>query len=166
MFILPVAAPLHAETYSWIDDSGTYNFTEDYSAVPKKYRKKVKQREDVHQQAASSPVVHEADGKSKPIDKKDEKAAASDEKKLYGGKTFDAWRKEMDVQEAELKRIESRMEEIRKQINDTRAIITDARYNVLKKEYDDYRADYEQKYKRYTDLMDTIRKTGISVGMK
>ncbi|MBV5339309.1 MAG: DUF4124 domain-containing protein [Deltaproteobacteria bacterium] len=48
-FILLLVAPLHAETYSWVDDSGTYNLTEDYSSVPKKYRKKVKRREDIQQ---------------------------------------------------------------------------------------------------------------------
>ena len=30
------AAPLLAETYSWVDEKGTYNFTEDYSRVPTK----------------------------------------------------------------------------------------------------------------------------------
>ncbi len=31
-----------AEMYKWVDDKGTVNFTEDYSKIPKKYRKKVK----------------------------------------------------------------------------------------------------------------------------
>ena len=34
------ALPAIAETYTWEDDLGTVNFTEDLGNVPKKYRKK------------------------------------------------------------------------------------------------------------------------------
>ncbi|MFZ2950090.1 MAG: DUF4124 domain-containing protein, partial [Desulfuromonadaceae bacterium] len=83
-FILLLATPLYAETYSWVDDSGTYNFTEDYSRVPKKFQKKVKRREDLTPQV--SPVHGGATGQT---DKTGAKSAAvpGDEKELYGGKS-------------------------------------------------------------------------------
>jgi hypothetical protein len=34
------AGTVGAETYSWVDSSGTVHFTEDISQVPKKYLKK------------------------------------------------------------------------------------------------------------------------------
>lgn len=160
--ILLLTPQVYAETYSWVDDSGTYNYTEDYSTVPKKYRKKVKRRAEIQQEA--SPDI---DSKSGKTDKKDAKPAAVsvDEKKLYGGKSLDAWRKEMDIQEAELKRIELRMEELRKQVLDTKGVRR-AQYDVLKKEYDDNRVEYDQKYKNYTELIETVRKAGINVEIK
>ena len=107
-FILLLATSLHAETYSWVDDSGTYNFTEDYSSIPKKYQKKVKWREDLPQDVNPAPAV--------------KFRKASEMKELYGGKSRDAWRKELDVLEAELSGIEQRMEQLRKQIIDTKGI--------------------------------------------
>ncbi len=166
-FIMLFSVPLHAETYSWVDDSGTYNFTEDYSSVPKKYRKKVKYREDMQQDVKPS-ASPDADSKQKQIDKKDVKSVevSGNSKELYGGKSWDAWRKEMDAQEAELKRIELRMEEMRKQLSDSKVPVSPAQYNVLKKEYEDNRADYDQKYKAYNDLIEMVRKAGINVEIK
>lgn len=164
-FILLLAAPLHAETYSWVDDSGTYNYTEDYSRVPKKYRNKVKRREDVQRgleppvQAIPDPVPRQADkGAVKP-------AAAQDGEELYGGKSQAAWRREMDVLEAELNGIEQRMEQLRKQIYDPK-VVSKVQFEALKKDYDDSRAVYDQKYKQYSELIETIRKAGIIVEIK
>ncbi|MHB8122013.1 MAG: DUF4124 domain-containing protein [Desulfuromonadaceae bacterium] len=158
-FILLLAAPLHAETYSWVDDSGTYNFTEDYSSIPKKYRKKVKRREDIQPEAQSvSPDSGSTSGK---IEKAEPKPAVE----LYGGKSLADWRKELDVLEAELKSIEQHMEQVQKQIYDTKEI-SQAQFNELKKDFDESRRTYDRKYKSYTELLETIRKAGIQVDIK
>ena len=165
-FILMMATPLHAEFYSWVDDSGTYNFTEDYSRVPKKYRKKVKRREDVPQdvrpQVSPDPV-----NTPKQAEKTGAKSIADPggDKEMYGGKSRAAWRKEMEVLEAELSSIDKRTEQLKRQIYDSKGI-TKAQFDVLKKDYDDNRATYDQKYKNYTELIETIRKAGIIVEMK
>ena len=155
-----------AEFYSWIDDNGTYNYTEDYSSVPKKYRKKVKRREDLSQDAKpqASP---EAVTPSKQTDKKDVKSVANqgDDKDLYGGKSRAEWRKELDVREAELNNIEQRLGQLRSQISDAKVMNRD-QLEALKKDYDDGRANYDQKYKSYTELIETVRKAGISVEIK
>jgi hypothetical protein len=164
--ILLLATPLNAETYSWVDDSGTYNFAEDYSKVPKKYQKKVKRREDVPQDVKPqvSPVPENVPWQG---EKKEVKSTVVNEgeKELHGGKSRAAWRKEMDVLEAELSRIEQRTEQLRKQIYDKKGI-TKTQFNELKKEYDASRAAYSGKYKNYTELIETIRKAGISVDIK
>lgn len=165
-FILLSAAPLLAETYSWVDDRGTYNFTEDYSSVPKKYRKKVKRREDVHQDAKPQQPLDSADNTGQ-AGKTDAKSAAvpGGEKELYGGKTRADWRKEMDALEAELTGIEQHMEQVRTQIYDPKGV-SRAQFELLKKDYDDSRAAYDQKYKNYTELVDTVRKAGLTVNIK
>ncbi|MGB9080009.1 MAG: DUF4124 domain-containing protein, partial [Desulfuromonadaceae bacterium] len=152
-FILLLATPLYAETYSWVDDSGTYNYTEDYSRVPKKYQKKVKRREDLLQDVAPSALP---DSEPRQAEKAAEKSAAvpDGEKELYGGKSRDTWRKELDAFEAELSGIEQRMELLRKQIYDPKNV-SKTQFEALKKEYDDSRAAYEQKYKNYSELIET-----------
>lgn len=164
-FILLLAAPLHAETYSWVDDSGTYNFTEDYSSIPKKYRKKVKRREDIQPEAQSvSPDSGSTSGKIEKMEPKPA-VAQGNEKELYGGKSLADWRKELDVLEAELKSIEQHMEQVRKQISDTKEI-SRVQLDELKKDYDESRETYKQKYKSYTELIEIIRKAGIQVDIK
>ena len=165
-FILLLTPPLHAETYSWVDDSGTYNFTEDYSRVPKKFQKKVKRRDDL-QQDAKQPASAVTESAPRQAEKAEAKpaAVAGDEKELYGGKSRAVWRKEMEVLEAELSGIEQRMEQLRVQISDPKGI-SKAQFEELKKDYDDSRAAYAQKYKNYTELIETVRKAGIVVEIK
>lgn len=165
-FILLLAAPLYAETYSWVDDSGTYNYTEDYSRVPKKYQKKVNRREDV-QRDLKPPVQAVPDSAARQADKAAVKPAAVQEGEieLYGGKSQADWRKELDVLEAELNGIEQRMEQLRKQIYDPK-VVSKVQFEALKKDYDDSRAVYERKYKQYSELIETIRKAGIIVEIR
>jgi hypothetical protein len=59
------AAPLMAEMYSWVDDKGTYNFTEDYSSIPKKYRKHVKAGSDI---GNPEPARNEAGKRGRTVD--------------------------------------------------------------------------------------------------
>lgn len=41
LLVAVLAQPAMGETYRWIDERGTVNFTEDPGKVPKKFRKKV-----------------------------------------------------------------------------------------------------------------------------
>lgn len=165
-FILLSATPLYAETYSWVDDSGTYNYTEDYSRVPKKHQKKVKRRADMPRDV-KPPAAVLPDSLPIQAEKAAEKSAAvpDGEKELYGGKSHAAWRKELDALEAELSGIEQRMELLRKQIYDPKGV-SKVQLEALIKDYDDSRTTYGQKYKNYSELIETIRKAGIPVEIK
>lgn len=165
--ILLFAAPLHAETYSWVDDSGTYNYTEDYSRVPKKYRKKVKRSGELQQEVTPQAVPATESALPRPAEKPDAKSAAVPEgdDAMFGGKNRAAWRREMEVLESELSGIEQRMEQLRKKMLDAK-VLPKPQFDELKKEYDDSRATYDQKYRSYTELVDSIRKAGIEVDTK
>jgi hypothetical protein len=165
LFLL-MALPLYAETYSWEDDSGTLNFTEDYSKVPKKHQKKVKRFGDIEENT-KTPASSLPEKVGVLLDKTAEKSPANvaDEKGLYAGKSFETWRKELDILEAGLKSIEQKMDELRKQMYETKGI-TNVQFRSLKKEYDDSRAVYEEKYKDYLSVIEAARKAGITVDMK
>lgn len=164
--ILLLTTQVNAETYSWVDDSGTYNFTEDFSSVPKKYQKKVKRREDLHQDVkpSVSPDIEKVPSKPEKLDAKSP-VASGEEKELYGGKSRETWRKELKDLEAELRQIEQHMEQLKSQVNNSMAMPV-IQYNLLKKDFDNLQATYDQKYKNYTELIETIRKYGLVVEIK
>ena len=172
--ILLSTAELNAETYSWVDDRGTYNFTEDYSSVPKKYRNKVKLRGDGQQdeklRQEEQPQQMRPGSASLPKNKEngDDRRAVvpSGDKELYGGKTRDAWRAEMDALEAELTGIEQKMEQMRQRALNVKGLLTKAELETLKKDYEESRSNYNQKYRSYTELLEAARKGGLVIEIK
>lgn len=163
--VLLLAAQSGAETYSWVDDSGTYNFTEEFSNVPAKYRNKVNRLDDMGKDSVppapappeSKPAVKEAPA-VKP-------AAPVEDKHLYNGKTLYVWRAEMEAQEVELKKLEQRMDMLQKDFY-REPRLPAAQLKALSKENEDIRLVYDQKYKVYTDLIESARKAGLTVDMK
>ena len=117
------ALPAIAETYTWEDDQGTVNFTEDLGNVPKKYRKKVKV---VGEEALPSPEVKEggekpaAKGKGTGGPRKETSAGKQDTKKaMYGGKDADAWKSAFESLNGELKAAEKQLVEYQGRLKDT-----------------------------------------------
>lgn len=162
--LMLLSAQSSAETYSWIDENGTHNYSDDYNSVPKQYRKSVGRRGDLIDPDRPQNVVttEKISG-----EKKTEQPVVSDagEKQLYGGKTHEAWRKEFDIQEAELMRLELRLGQLRASlknpVNSTRGS-----FSAFLSEYDALRAEYKEKYKIYSDLIESARKAGLTVEMK
>ena len=46
LLIILIASTGRAETYRWVDEKGTENFTSDYSSIPEKYRDQVKTKKN------------------------------------------------------------------------------------------------------------------------
>ncbi|MEA5115644.1 MAG: DUF4124 domain-containing protein [Geobacteraceae bacterium] len=113
-----------AETYTWVDSSGTVNFSDDLSQVPRKYRKKVKTRGDMgpgmpvaEETPASNEKAEVAKDNEKGSAGKSDKAAKSDkstkpDKKdaLYGGKSGANWKKEFDSVRDQIEAVDKQME--------------------------------------------------------
>jgi hypothetical protein len=168
--LLALVAPLCAETYSWLDDSGTFHFTEDYSRIPKKYRKKVNRRGDMSSGQTQAPATDAPDkagaGGSPKAGASGGKAAANPNGsgQLFGGRTEEAWRSDAAIQEQELNRLEGALDVLRKQVKDH--ALSRERLAELKKEYDETRATYNQKYEDYSKLLESAKKAGLQVEMK
>ena len=168
--LLALVAPLCAETYSWLDDNGTFHFTEEYSSIPKKYRKKVNRRGDISSVLTQAPATDGSDKVGADVSPKAETSvgkptANSDySRQLFGGKTKDAWRGDAKFQEQELSRLLGSLETLRKE--SVTPGTSRERLTELKKEYDETRATYNQKYEIYSKLLESARKAGLVVEMK
>lgn len=168
------AAPLFAEIYSWTDSSGTVNFTEDYSSVPPKYRKKVNRREDTGGQPAQAehaPDVALTDSKGIGEAKTGAVAAEKDAKTSspdasYGGRKFEEWKRDFEVQGSELKTLEAKVKEIeavRNQMNNS-----SGRYSrdQLQRMYESHNAaveSYNKAIERYNLLVESAKKAGVPI---
>jgi hypothetical protein len=161
------AAPLLAETYSWVDETGTYNFTEDYSSVPKKYRKSVEKRGSMDSQ--TTPAVPPSAGTATPAGstsknlagagKEGAKTTAPEE--MYGGKTMAAWQQELTTAQAELKRLDARVKELGVQVKNAGAYNVTRSYVDLERQYNAAVEEYNKAHIRFGELMESARKAGL-----
>ncbi|MRR53781.1 MAG: DUF4124 domain-containing protein [Deltaproteobacteria bacterium] len=113
------AGTVGAETYTWVDSSGTTNFTEDISQVPKKYLKKVRVRGDV------TPAVSggtDSTAESVPPAPAGTKATAgSSEKKeaTFGNKTGKIWKADFETLRAQMGATDDQISELNSRLGDT-----------------------------------------------
>lgn len=157
------AAPLLAETYSWVDDSGTYNFTEDYSRVPKKYRKSVEKRGGMEDQSApvAPASAPPAGGAAKSAADKGKEAKAAAPEQLFDGKTRAAWQQELTAAQDELKRLDTRVKELGAQIKNAGAYNVTRSYAEQERQYNAAVEEYNKAYIRFGELLESARKAGI-----
>ncbi|MBK5276374.1 MAG: hypothetical protein JJE30_15190 [Desulfuromonadales bacterium] len=166
------AAPLPAETYSWIDDNGTYNFTEDFSKVPKKYRKSVGKRGDMDSQPSPSraaepvpnikPVTPAASADTKGSSGKDAGGGKKDkaDNDLYDGKKPEVWQQDFRARAAEYKRLEQQLVQIESLIKNPRGISKE-RFDGLSQEFKETQKQYNAALKFYNELNDAANKAGL-----
>ncbi|MBL0226004.1 MAG: DUF4124 domain-containing protein [Geobacteraceae bacterium] len=161
--LLLFAVPLSAETYSWVDDNGTYNFTEDYSRVPQKYRKNVGTRGNMDGRPAADSRTSVPDSRvpaAAPQKGKEDVKQAADDNGLFGGKKPEAWQQEMRPLYAEVKRLEQLLVELESLIKNPVGI-SKSRFDGLPQEFRDTQKQYGQTLKRYNELNDEANKTGL-----
>jgi hypothetical protein len=121
--------PVMAETYTWTDKSGTVNFSDDYSSVPKQYRKKVRKLGDMD--AAPAPADAGKSGGEKaaqPVTSKTDMSGAPGAKTdngLYGEKKAETWRQEFRAHEADYKQLEGQLSQIEELIKKPVGISTE-----------------------------------------
>jgi hypothetical protein len=166
------AAPLMAETYSWIDDSGTFNFTEEYSSIPKKYRAKAAKRGDM----AGSPSVQQAPAAASSEKKTSSDAGVAVQNKTegvssignsYGGRKFEEWKRDLDVVESEVKKLESKMNAAEAE----RGAMANGGYSreEIQRQNDRLNAAinaYNEAIGRHGQLVESAKKAGVPVNIK
>jgi hypothetical protein len=159
-------SPLMAESYSWIDDSGTYNFTEDYSKVPKKYLKKVNKREDMGGDSGSkdSAVPSTAPkGSSASDSKKTDTGKPADPSTGLSAAAYDQWKQEFSDREAAMGTVKAKAKEIELQLSkgtqnaeQRKSLI--AEHNALIGQFTELKKQYEQQVEK-------ARKAGFQIEM-
>lgn len=107
-----MAVPAFAVVYTWVDDSGVVNFTEDYGSIPQKYRKKARM---VGEEPTDEPVTTgttSSGSNNSTIGQDSSKAVAqpAEAKKTYGGKDEITWRQDFARAKAELQSIRDQIE--------------------------------------------------------
>ncbi len=165
MALLLWPLPLLAETYTWVDEHGTVNFTDDYSSIPKKFRKKVKRMDSTDGQA--EPTARESDtdaGKTgnpgQPRTRDGSAAPAEADNRLYGGKKAETWQQEFRSRGAELKRLERQLIELEALIKKPVGISPERVFG-LPQEFRDTQKQYNDALKRYNELNDAANQAGL-----
>jgi uncharacterized protein DUF4124 len=129
-----IALSAIADTYTWVDDQGTVNFTEDLGNVPARYRKKVKVFGDVELPPAEVNEGGEKPARKGKVEgareiKPGAPAAGKDKKKaVYGGKESETWKAEFAALDADVKAAEKQLVETRHRMQDTGGM---SRYEFL-----------------------------------
>jgi len=161
-----MAGPVKAETYTWTDKSGTVHFTEDYSSIPKAYRKKVGRRGDMGAVAPDQDLAGEAgDGRTakptEPVAKPDNKSPGDSAEGVYGGKPLDEWRREFADREAQMRGMDQRIKEIEATVKQSGADITREQIQNLSKEHQEAVQKFNDALAQYNQLLDTAKKAGV-----
>ncbi len=129
-----------ADMYKWVDDKGTINFTEDYSKIPKKYRKKVKvKREDVGGAPESVSAAGESPKKELSVKSAgDNGANVKEEKKkvVYGGRSEDEWKNDFRKLIDRIDNVQAQIDERKGRLNDPDSL-SRARYRGIELETKD-----------------------------
>jgi len=162
--VLLWTTPLLAETYSWIDDDGTYNFTEDYARVPKKYRSKLDKRDDMGASPVSKgsasppsgPSVAPQAGPKNAASGKPESPAGS-----FGGKSYDQWKQEFSEREVAMQAISKRVDEIDALLGKSPANTEQNRSLIA--ERNKAVEQFSEMRKQYDQQVELARKAGIQV---
>lgn len=142
VIFLMAAGPVTAETYKWIDDRGTINFTEDYSQIPKKYRKKARRigefREDTPSVSTSGKDETKNIQTKKDADGNTDAGLTEKQKKKvsYGGKSDDAWKTDYKKLNAEINDVQTQIDERRARLSNS-GNLTRARYVGIELEIKD-----------------------------
>ncbi len=149
------AGTVGAETYTWVDSSGTVNFTEDISQVPKKYLKKVRVRgdvspsvSDVTESSAEAPAGADAVSLA-PVD-----AKASEKKEvLYGNRSGKSWKADFDTLRAEIGATDDQVAELNSRLGDTSKMSRTDYLSIQSsiRNYQFHRGELEKKLKSLDD---------------
>ena len=124
VIMLLFAISAFGATYSWVDDQGTMNFTEDYGKIPKKYRMKARVlgEEEPDQPPSPAPMNEKSLPKSNvtPEATVQPPTENQQQKKVeYGDKEASVWKNEFGKLNADLKAAEDQLVDLRGQVKDT-----------------------------------------------
>lgn len=148
--------PVLAETYTWTDRSGTVNFSDDYSSIPKQYRKKVRKLGDM----GGAPASADTGKPSAPAAAAPDTAGANPAGGSYGGKKAEAWQQEFKTRAADYKQLESELMQLEGLVKNPVGLSRE-RMQGLPQEFRDAQKRYNEALKAYNDLNDAANKAQL-----
>ena len=162
-----VAAPLFAETYSWTDENGTMNFTENYSSIPLKYRKKTLKREEIeyYKPSATSvtPISKDMNSGNVQPEKRTNtlsKQLKAEPKGMYGGKRGEEWASEFKTRDAEILTLAQKIRQTEELLNKPTGLNKEQIYR-LPQEIVSLVNQRNDAIKRYNVLNDSANSAGV-----
>jgi len=153
------AGTVGAETYTWVDSSGTVNFTEDISQVPKKYLKKVRVRGDMSpaapdaiESSAESPAAADTVSPA-PVAEKAPMERSVKQEILYGNRSGKNWKADFDTLRAEIGATDDQIAELNSRLSDTSKMSRTDYLSIQSsiKNYQFHRGELENKLKLLND---------------
>jgi len=150
--------PALADTYTWTDKSGVINFSDNYSSIPKAYRKKARRLGDMSAEPAQ-PVAAKNSAPSPGLSKTGDKAQAP-ANDLYAGKQGKEWQKELRERAANYKQLENELLELEKLLKEPGGLAIE-RVQRLPAEFRDTQSRYNAAIKAYNDLNDAANKAEL-----
>ncbi|GFE60920.1 DUF4124 domain-containing protein [Geobacter sp. AOG2] len=162
--------PVKAETYTWTDKSGTVNFSDDYSSIPKQYRRKVRKLGDMDAAPAAADTAKDGGGQqpvrpSTSVIGNPGTAGADSANGLYGGKKAEVWQQEFKAREAEYKRLERELTQLEGLIKNPVGISQERMWG-LPQEFRETQKRYNEAIKSYNDLNDAANKVGLPAELR
>jgi len=112
------AGTVGAETYSWVDSSGTTNFTEDISQVPKKYLKKVRVRGDLTPSVSGGTESTAESVPPAPAGTKAPTGSNEIKETMYGNKSGKSWKADFDTLRAQIGATDDQISELNTRLGD------------------------------------------------
>ena len=162
LLMYPLSAS--AETYEWVDQSGTVNFTEDLGKVPKKYRKKVKV---IGGDDSGAPQIIEGSEpvKGTPKDAAAQKEGGKDKKTATASKEETALRADYDAAKAALQSTEQELANLRASLADTSKMSRNE-YLTIQNTVKQQENRLKDQQKKLDQLRDKADKTGVNLDQK
>lgn len=165
---LCTVSSLFAETYTWIDAQGTVNFTENYSNIPEKYRKKVRMRENIEygKPPTQSAMPAGKDGDTVIKDQPEKQIMVvpnqfiNEPQEMYAGKRGEEWAREFKNRNSEISLLEQRIRETEELLKKPVGLNKDQIYK-LPQEVVSLITQRNDAIKRYNELNDAANTAGV-----
>jgi hypothetical protein len=162
-----LATPLFAETYSWTDENGTMNFTENYSSIPLKYRKKTLKREEIEYSKPLTtdvtPISKDINGGNTQSEKQINvlsKQSKAEPKGMFGGKRGQEWSSEFRAKELEISILAQKIRQAEELLNKPTGLNKD-QINRLPQEIVSLVTQRNEAIKRFNVLNDSANSAGV-----
>lgn len=169
---LCTVSSLFAETYTWTDAQGTVNFTENYSNIPKKYRKEVRKREDIEYGKSLTQSAIPANKDRDTVKDQSEKQIKvvpnqlkSEPQGMYAGKRSEEWAREFNTRNSEISLLEQRIRETEELLKKPAGLNKDQIYK-LPQDLVSLIIQRNDAIRRYNELNDTANTAGVPAGYR